>query len=81
MQANLITNACQVASFWVVGRYVIMPNHVHALIAFRNHRLSINKRVGEGKRFITYGIVDRLAALGKADVFTTGMDGGGGPSL
>ena len=27
--ANLITNAWQVASFWVVGRYVIMPNHVH----------------------------------------------------
>ena len=37
-----------------------MPNHVHVLIAFRNTDQSINTIVGNGKRFIAYGIVQRL---------------------
>ena len=41
---------------YVTG-YVIMPNHVHALIAFRSNGQSINTRVGNGKRFLAYGIV------------------------
>src|SRR5262245_29661888 len=46
--------------------YVIMPNHVHCLIAFRNTEgLSINSIVGSGKRLIAYGIVKRLKASGK----------------
>jgi len=40
--------------------YVIMPNHVHAIIAFKEHRQSINTRIGNGKRFIAYGLVDLL---------------------
>ena len=40
--------------------YVIMPNHVHALIAFRNTEQSINTIVGNGKRFIAYDIINRL---------------------
>ncbi|MCD2421876.1 hypothetical protein LQ567_03825 [Niabella pedocola] len=40
--------------------YVIMPNHVHALIAFRNTGQLINTIVGNGKRFLAYSIVDRL---------------------
>jgi len=33
--------------------YVIMPNHIHALIAFRNTQgVSINSMIGEGKRFM-----------------------------
>jgi len=42
--------------------YVIMPNHVHALIGFQNAGKSINKIVGDGKRFIAYEIVNRLQA-------------------
>ena len=40
--------------------YVIMPNHVHALIGFRRTDQSINTIVGNGKRFIAYEIVKRL---------------------
>jgi REP element-mobilizing transposase RayT len=32
--------------------YTIMPNHVHALIAFRNSGKSINGIIGNGKRFM-----------------------------
>ena len=44
---------------YIVG-YQIMPNHVHAVIAFRNSGKDINKIIGNGKRFIAYGIVERL---------------------
>jgi REP element-mobilizing transposase RayT len=41
--------------------YVIMPNHLHSLIAFRETGgRSINSIVGNGKRFIAYEIVKRL---------------------
>ncbi|HMT75962.1 MAG TPA: hypothetical protein PKA77_17950, partial [Chitinophagaceae bacterium] len=40
--------------------YVIMPNHIHALIAFRNTGQAINTIIGNGKRFIAYEIVKRL---------------------
>ncbi len=43
----------------VIG-YIIMPNHVHALIAFRNNGKSINGIVGNGKRFIAYELIERL---------------------
>lgn len=35
---------------YLIG-YVIKPNHLHALIAFRNADQSINTIVGNGKRF------------------------------
>jgi REP element-mobilizing transposase RayT len=44
--------------------YVIMPNHVHALIGFRNTGQSINTIVGNGKRFIAYEIINRLTQQG-----------------
>jgi hypothetical protein len=37
-----------------------MPNHVHALIGFRNKGQSINTIIGNGKRFIAYEIINRL---------------------
>src|SRR5437868_8196129 len=40
--------------------YVIMPNHIHATIAFSKTNKSINKIVGDGKRFIAYDIIKRL---------------------
>ena len=43
----------------IIG-YVIMPNHLHAIIAFKQHQQSINTKVGNGKRFIAYGLVDLL---------------------
>ncbi len=45
---------------YIVG-YVIMPNHLHALIGFRNTQgESINKIIGEGKRFMSYFLVKKL---------------------
>ena len=46
-----------------IAGYVIMPNHVHALIAFRNTGQSINTIVGNGKRFLAYEIINRLKEL------------------
>ena len=64
-----LTNAYDLIYFWfdhlknqghyIIG-YVIMPNHIHILIAFRDTGQSINIIVGNGKRFIAYGIIKRL---------------------
>ncbi len=43
----------------IVG-YVIMPNHIHAIIAFKNTEKSINTIIGNGKRFMAYKLVKRL---------------------
>lgn len=40
--------------------YVVMPNHIHALIGFRNSDKTINKIIGDGKRFMAYEIIKRL---------------------
>ena len=45
-----------------------MPDHVHALIAFRNSGKNINTIVGNGKRFIAYDLVKRLRQGGFNDV-------------
>jgi hypothetical protein len=45
-----------------------MPDHVHALIAFRNSGKNINTIVGNGKRFIAYDLVERLKQGGFSDV-------------
>ena len=48
--------------------YVIMPNHVHATIAFRKTTKSINKIIGDGKRFIGYEIIKRLKQNNSTDI-------------
>ena len=40
--------------------YVIMPSHIHVLIAFRNTGKCVNTIVANGKRFMAYGFVKRL---------------------
>jgi REP element-mobilizing transposase RayT len=40
--------------------YVIMPNHLHALIDFSLSEKNINTIVSNGKRFMAYEIVKRL---------------------
>ena len=37
-----------------------MPNHVHFLVHYTNTKQSLNTTIGNGKRFIGYGIVKRL---------------------
>lgn len=60
--------------------YVIMPNHLHAMIAFQNTGQSINSIVGNGKRFMAYEIIERLkncredALLNKLALFVNETD-------
>jgi len=64
-----ITNGYQAVYNWfdyltsqghyIVG-YVIMPHHVHAIIAFGNTGKTINAIIGNGKRFMAYYLVDLL---------------------
>ncbi len=51
--------------------YVIMPNHLHALIAFRNTSgKSINSIIGNGKRFMAYDVVARLQEKREDELLT-----------
>ena len=54
-----------------INGYVIMPNHVHALISFKATEQSINTIVGNGKRFMAYEIVKRLQAQGEKNLLLT----------
>lgn len=56
---------------YVTG-YVVMPNHLHCLVAFSNTKgKSINKIIGNGKRFMAYYIVDCLEEMGRFDTLET----------
>jgi REP element-mobilizing transposase RayT len=50
--------------------YVIMPNHVHLMLAYRSGNKSINTLVGNGKRFMSYGIVERLNVAQQTNILT-----------
>ena len=54
-----------------VNAYVIMPNHVHAILSFTNTVKDINKIIGDGKRFIAYEIVKRLGEMKRFDILDT----------
>lgn len=45
-----------------INGYVIMPNHLHTLISFRNTEKPINTTIGNGKRFLAYDLVQMLKA-------------------
>ena len=42
--------------------YTIMLNHVHCILFFPTEHFDLNKIVGNGKRFMAYGIIKRLEA-------------------
>jgi len=44
---------------YIIG-YVIMPGHLHGIIAFRNRGKSLNSIIGNGKRFLAYDLVAAL---------------------
>jgi REP element-mobilizing transposase RayT len=48
----------------IVG-YVIMPNHVHAMVDFSTSTKKLNTVIGDGKRFIAYDIIKRLKEKGE----------------
>jgi putative transposase len=43
-----------------VTAYVIMPNHVHAILFFPNENYNLNTIISNAKRFIAYETVKRL---------------------
>jgi len=45
-----------------------MPNHLHALIEFKNTGMTINTIVGNGKRFMAYELIKKLIERNKIDV-------------
>jgi hypothetical protein len=45
-----------------------MPNHLHVLLYLSHGGTSLNKLVGEGKRFIAYDIVSRLKGKGNHEL-------------
>jgi len=64
-----ITNGYQAVYNWFkyhtnqvhyIAGYVIMPDHVHAIIAFGNTDKSINTIIGNVKRFMAYYLIDLL---------------------
>lgn len=59
---------------YILG-YVIMPNHIHVIIAFTGLGKSINTRVGNMKRFIAYEIIGRLKQAQRADVLEMLIEG------
>lgn len=40
--------------------FVIMPNHLHFIIATPYRNSNLNKLIGNGKRFLAYDIVEQL---------------------
>ena len=48
--------------------YVIMPSHVHVLIAFTSTNTSINTIVSNGKRFMAYELVKLLQCQNQNDI-------------
>ena len=57
-----------VAKNHYVTGYVIMPNHLHILIGFSSTTKSIDKIIGDGKRFIAYEITKRLKRQNMEDI-------------
>ena len=58
----------------IIG-YVIMPNHIHVLIAFKETGKNINRRVGAMKRFLAYELIQRLTTAGKIEILQTLAEG------
>lgn len=59
---------------YLIG-YVIMPNHLHVIIGFRNTGKSINTIIGNAKRFLAYGIIGRLKDKDEVELLESLMQG------
>lgn len=53
-----------------VTGFVIMPNHVHLLLHVKDSETTVNKILGNGKRFMAYEIVKRLKAHNRVDLLS-----------
>lgn len=53
---------------YIIG-YVIMPHHLHAVIAFSNSGKPVNSIIGNGKRFLAYDLIKALEENEKITLF------------
>ena len=51
-----------------ISAYVIMPNHLHAIVYCKGTEKYINKILGEGKRFISYEVINRLKKENESEI-------------
>jgi REP element-mobilizing transposase RayT len=51
----------------VIG-FVIMPNHLHVILYFPEPGYSLNKIIGNAKRFMAYEIIKRLEDMKRNDL-------------
>jgi len=58
-----------------VTAYVIMPNHVHAILFFPTTNYNLNSIISNAKRFSAYEIVNRLKQLNENKVLQQLEDG------
>ena len=58
-----------------IAGYVIMPNHLHALIDFSATAKKINTIIGDGKRFMAYRIVKRPSVPAEGSRLPAGRQG------
>ncbi len=54
-----------------VVAYVIMPNHLHCILYFKEPGFDLNKIISNGKRFMAYEIISRLKEKGATGLLTT----------
>jgi hypothetical protein len=52
-------NYLKTQQHYIIG-YIIMPSHVHAIVAFSNSGKTINSIISNGKRFIAYDLINKL---------------------
>ena len=48
--------------------YVIMPNHLHCILFFPSPNFSLNKIIGNAKRFMAYEIIESLQATNQTKI-------------
>jgi len=48
-----------------VTGYVIMPNHLHLLLHYSGKEKNLNTLIGNGKRFMAYGMLKKLQERGE----------------
>jgi REP element-mobilizing transposase RayT len=53
-----------------VTGFVIMPNHLHLLMHVKASETTVNKILGNGKRFMAYEIIKRLTSLNQIELLT-----------
>jgi len=58
-----------------ITAYVIMPNHLHAMLYFPKMPKSLNTVVGNAKRFMAYEIVKRLTEKKAVDILSVLQSG------